>query len=194
MLAFEIAKKLSALKLEVGFLASFNLPPHIKVRMQQLDWIETLLTLASFLGLIPEDTAVDESAALHSCAYIPEDLVLDWILACAPPQRIAQLDLNKEKLRDWAHLSVSLHHLAREYEPKGKVTNMDVFYASPLLSVGVENKDVWLETHLKKWESFVEDDVVYHDCVGNHWTMLDGEHCWGLQRALKSALVKRRVF
>jgi thioesterase domain-containing protein len=193
MIAFEIAKKLSALKLKVGFLASFNLPPHIKARMQQLDWIETVLTLATFLGLIPEETAIGESAALHSRAFNPEDQVLDWVIACAPSPRLAELDLDKEKLRHWAHLSISLHSLAKEYEPKGSVKNMDVFYASPLLSVGVESKEVWLETQLKKWEGFVEGDVVYHDCVGNHWTMLDGENCWGFQKTLKDALAKRGV-
>jgi thioesterase domain-containing protein len=193
MIVFEIAKKLSALNLEVGFLASFNLPPHIKARMQELDWTETVLTLASFLGFIPEETAVQESAALHNVPSSSEDEVLDWVLACAPPQRLFELDMNKEKLRHWAHLSVGLHSLAKEYEPMGMVKNMDVFYAKPLLSVGVATKDIWLETQLKKWEGFVKEDVRYHDCVGNHWTMLDGENCWGLQKSLKDALAKRGV-
>ena len=74
-----MAKKLSALKLKVGFLALFNLPPHIKAHMQQLDWIETVLTLATFFRFTPEETTVGENAALHSCAFIPGGQVLDWV-------------------------------------------------------------------------------------------------------------------
>lgn len=193
MIAFEMAKKLESLNLKVGFLASFNFPPRIKFRMQELDWLEIVLNLAAFLRLIPEETAVAEAAALHQVPHLSEDDVLNWLMKCAPTRRLLELDMSREKLRYWAHLSVSLHGLAHEYEPSGKVHTMDVFYAKPLLSVG-RNKTVWLESHLKKWEGFVEGgEVRYHDCVGNNWTMLDGENCWGFQKALKDAMAKRGV-
>ncbi|EDN03587.1 predicted protein [Histoplasma mississippiense (nom. inval.)] len=40
MIAFEIAKLLEANGDEIMFLGSFNLPPRIKDRMRQLDWVE----------------------------------------------------------------------------------------------------------------------------------------------------------
>jgi len=189
MIAFELAKKLEALNLEVGFCASFNLPPNIKFRMQELDWIETMLTLVYFLGFIAEETAIRESQALHQ---LTEEEVLNWVMARAPKERLRELDLDSKKLSHWASLSVSLHGLAHEYEPAGKVSKFDVFYAVPLMTVG-DDKNVWLESHLEKWDKFVAGEVQYHDCKGNHNTMLDGDNAFFLQRKLKDAMAKRGV-
>jgi hypothetical protein len=46
MLAFETAKGLTVRGDHVGFVGSFNLPPHFKFRMRQLNWGECLLHLA----------------------------------------------------------------------------------------------------------------------------------------------------
>ena len=55
MLAVEIAKVLEHNGSEVHFVGCFNLPPHIKFRMQQLDWTDCLLHLSCFLDLISSD-------------------------------------------------------------------------------------------------------------------------------------------
>lgn len=54
MIAFEFAKRLEREDGEpsVQFLGIFNLPPHVKHRMSQLDWGLCLLNLCSFLGLM----------------------------------------------------------------------------------------------------------------------------------------------
>ena len=46
MLAFEVSKVLESHGDEVRFPGAFNLPPHLKSRMRQLDWTECLLNLA----------------------------------------------------------------------------------------------------------------------------------------------------
>jgi thioesterase domain-containing protein len=57
MIAFEITKLLRQNKDEVKFLGIFNLPPHIKVRMRQLDWTNCLLHLSYFLDFFSEEYA-----------------------------------------------------------------------------------------------------------------------------------------
>ena len=49
MLAFKTTKVLEGYSDEVRFLGSFNLPPHIKTRMKQLDWTEVVLNLSYVL-------------------------------------------------------------------------------------------------------------------------------------------------
>ena len=68
MLAFEIAKALkSKSNDEIKYLTSFNLPPHIKYRMRQLDWVKCLLNLSYFLKLVEPDyaMAMPPSPELH---------------------------------------------------------------------------------------------------------------------------------
>ncbi len=55
--AFEIAKRLEALGERVGFVGSLNLPPHIKYRMDELDFVETATNLALFLDLVDRPRA-----------------------------------------------------------------------------------------------------------------------------------------
>ncbi|RAL07812.1 thioesterase domain-containing protein [Aspergillus homomorphus CBS 101889] len=59
MLAFETSKLLEQTGDTVGFLGSFNLPPHIRSRMRQLDFRQCLLHLAYFLDLISEVRATE---------------------------------------------------------------------------------------------------------------------------------------
>jgi acyl-CoA synthetase (AMP-forming)/AMP-acid ligase II len=57
MLAFEVAKVLEHGGDDVRFVGAFNLPPHIKLRMRQLDWTKCLLHLS---GAIPDGGEVGE--------------------------------------------------------------------------------------------------------------------------------------
>lgn len=54
MLGFEISRCLEAWGERVNFLGSFNLPPHIKTRVKQLDWIEVAFKLGCFVDLYSE--------------------------------------------------------------------------------------------------------------------------------------------
>ncbi len=88
MLAFETAKILEGNGDDVRFLASLNLPPHIKYRMRQLDWTEVLLNLAYFLDLIKDTYAQAVSPAMHMLA---QDQVLTHVLQVAPLHRLEEL-------------------------------------------------------------------------------------------------------
>ncbi|KAI7400587.1 hypothetical protein KC336_g14824 [Hortaea werneckii] len=168
MLAFEISKKLEANGEKVGFMGCFNLPPHIKFRMRQLDFVEVLLNLSYFLDLISEDYAHDISPAMHN---LTNDHVLDFIISKASPTRMTEMALTKVKLYRWAELAFAMQRIAQDYDPSGSIDNMDVFYAIPLSAVAKSKRD-WMENHLSKWQHFVRRDVRYTEVDGTHYTMV----------------------
>lgn len=104
-------------------------------------------------------------------------------LACSP--RWEELDLDREKLMRWVNLSVNLYGLARNYELAGKVKGMDVLYALPLLSM-CNDKEVWLRTHLMKWDRFVDGEVEYREYKGFIIPrMMNADNCFRLQQRMK---------
>lgn len=52
--AFELIKMLPNNNDQVKFLGAFDQPPHIKLRMRQGDWTDTVLTLARLFDLVSE--------------------------------------------------------------------------------------------------------------------------------------------
>lgn len=98
------------------------------------------------------------------------------------------------KLERWADISAGLQGLAHHYDPSGSLRSIDAFYARPLLAVG-SDKERWLRDHLRPWESFARDgDVRFHDSPGAHYTMLDADHVFEMQRVLRAALKARGVY
>jgi len=189
MIAFEISKQLEASGEEVKFLGSFNLPPHIKARMQQLDTIETMLNLSYFLGLSSEEWVKENSSAMHQLTY---DAALDHVLSLAPPERLEELSLDKGKLQNWSSLASAMQYAAREYDPSGSVAGIDVFHAIPLASLG-QTKQEWLHKQLYRWADFSRSEPRYHDVDGAHYTMLSPEHVHTFQKTLKKAMTSRGV-
>jgi thioesterase domain-containing protein len=189
MLAFETAKLLEQdhTTPQVQFLASFNLPPHIAFRMQQLDWVECALHLAYFLGLLPERRAADMSAELRT---LPRATVLGHLLAAAAPGRMEELSLTPSRFAHWADLAHAMQSMARAYEPCGRVPALDVFYCEPLAAVA-RDKRQWLDEHLQAWADFCLEQPRYHDVRGRHYTMIDQTHVIGFQRVLRDALRDR---
>lgn len=187
MIAFEVSKKLEALGDEVRFMGSFNLPPHIKQRMQQLDWIEVVLNLSYFLDLITEEYAHEISAEMHTRS---DDAVLDHILSLAPPARLAELSMTKQKLKTWASLAEAMQAAARTYDPSGSVATMDIFFAIPLSAVA-KNKQDWVTNYLSKWKDFTRSEPRFHEVDGAHYTMMGPEHILSFQKKLKGVLEQR---
>lgn len=187
MLAFEIAKVLQANGDEVRFLGSFNLPPHIKSRMEQLNWTQCLLHLSYFLGLITDQHAesVGEKLQMQS-----KQEVLSYITVRADPARWAELSLTVDGLANWANLAFGLQKMATLYEPSGLVKSIDVFYAIPLRALSL-TKEEWRDIHLSRWADFVESEPRFHDVGGEHYTMIGPDHVHGFQKKLKTALADR---
>jgi acyl-CoA synthetase (AMP-forming)/AMP-acid ligase II/thioesterase domain-containing protein len=187
MLAFETSKLLEGGGDEVKFLGSFNLPPHIKFRMRQLDWIEVLLNLSYFLDLISDDYAHEISPEMHK---LTQSEVLDFIISKSRPERMTEMALTKEKLEGWASLSHMMHVIAHDYDPSGSVKCMDIFYAIPLQAVS-KSKEEWKKNHLSKWHDFVREDVRWTEVDGEHYTMMGPEYVVPFQKKLRHALAER---
>lgn len=189
MLAFETAKVLEANGNEVRFLGSFNLPPHIRDRMSQLIWSECLLHLSYFLDIITETTASELSTPLRS---LNREEALAIVVEIANSARMAALSLTSEALYNWANIAFALQRIAKEYEPKGNVASMDVFYAIPLAAVAQSKKD-WVEGPLSKWQDFVKEAPRYHEVDGAHYTMMSPENVQSFAKKLKSVLEARSL-
>ena len=187
MLAFEISKRLEAQGEQVNFLGSFNLPPHIKMRMNQLDWIEVALNLGCFLDLYSEDYQAEISQEMHTKQ--PQE-VLSFVMEKAPPTRLAELSLTRSKMERWISLAHSMQNAARDYDPSGSVANIDVFYCTPLASVSTDRQH-WLKEHLSKWKDFSRGEPRFHEVDGAHYTMLDSENVHSFQKKLKAVLLER---
>ncbi|USW53621.1 Putative AMP-dependent synthetase/ligase, thioesterase, phosphopantetheine binding ACP [Septoria linicola] len=188
MIAFETAKKLNndGNGDQVQFLASFNLPPHIKFRMRQLDWRACALHLGHFLGLL-HDPDLDDDPQLSSNSS--HESIVSTIFTAAPQKRVAELSLTTEDFLHWANLAHSMQFMARDYEPQGNVPSMDVFYCQPL-AVVAQTKQQWLDGHLSRWHE-VASDVRFHEVGGEHYTMIDIEHVKSFMGTFCAALAAR---
>lgn len=189
MLVFEVVKRLEENGDEVKFFGSFNLPPHIKERMRQLDFTEVVSHLAYFLGLMTEEHSVKIGPLLHS--YTRQQ-VLDYLIEIAPPQRLIDLGMDQTKLEKWASVASALQNLAVDYEPTGCCASIDVFVAIPLPNVAKDKQD-WIDNKLSKWKDFTWSEPKFHDVDGAHYTMMDGEHVDSFQKILKAALAARDI-
>ncbi|ROT39596.1 acetyl-CoA synthetase-like protein [Sodiomyces alkalinus F11] len=188
MLAFEVAKRLEKENgATIQFLGSFNLPPHIKPRMRQLNWNMCLLHLAYFLGLVSEayaDSIEDGFRAL------PREEAMPAVLGIADKQRLLGLGLDRDALAGWATLAFGLQSMAVDYEPSGLVESMDVFHATPL-KVAARSREDWIHNHLSKWRDFCRTDVRFHAVGGAHYTMIGPDHVGCFAATLKEALRSR---
>ncbi|MCJ1331775.1 hypothetical protein MMC10_008467 [Thelotrema lepadinum] len=190
MLAFEISKRLelsSDSSNEVAFLGSFNLPPHIKWRMRQLDWTACLLHLCYFLDLIPESRSQELIPQLRCEA---NDAALAYVLGIVDTARMQELSMTSTELGNWASLAYAMQAMAVDYDPSGSVNSMDVFYAHPLRTAA-RCKEEWLEQHLSKWAEFCRTEPHFHDVEGAHYTMLSAEYVESFAGKLKQVLKAR---
>ncbi|KAL8836162.1 MAG: hypothetical protein Q9170_003015 [Blastenia crenularia] len=187
MLAFEISKVLEAEDETVQFLASFNLPPHIKERMRMLDWTAGLLHIAHFCQIITEQRSEDLVKQLRS---LPQKEQIARLLAESDQQRCAELALTHQSLGTWINVAWSLQQVGWEYDPSGSVASMDVFYCQPL-KVVARTREEYRQTKLNHWSDFVRDTVEFHEVDGEHYTMVGPGHVPKFQQSLKRAMAAR---
>ncbi|RCI13902.1 hypothetical protein L249_8273 [Ophiocordyceps polyrhachis-furcata BCC 54312] len=189
MLAFEMAKILEGEGDRVKFLGSFNLPPHIKTRMRQLNWNMCLLHLTYFVGLISEEYNSNDDDNLLA---LDRGEALKRVMSEADMDRMRELGLDEQGLARWADVAFGLQSMAVDYEPGGTVEALDVFHAMPL-KVAARSREEWLAVHLSRWRDFCRSDVRFHRVGGEHYTMLGPEHVVGFAATLKAALRDRGV-
>ena len=179
--AFEIAKALESHGERVEFVGNFNLPPHIKHRMNEIDFAEAAINLAFFLALINKRQSLELPARLRG---LPRKRQPEYLLQIAPKERINELDLTLEKFTAWAELAHALTGLGRTYQPSGTVRSMSVFYAMPLRGT----KENWLDKELRRWDDFTDQPNRYIDVPGAHYTLMDSQHVATFQKILRQEL------
>lgn len=180
--AFEIAKVLESQGERVAFTGSFNLPPHIKYRMDELDTVEGAVNLAFFLSLIDKKQADELPEQLR--AALPVQDPCAYLIQIAPRERLVELDLDLPKFAAWAGLAQSLLTLGRSYVPSGTVESMTVFYAHPLRGT----KQDWLNKEIKRWDDFTRSPNRYIDVAGEHYTLMGPKHVGSFQAVLRAEL------
>ncbi|KAI1370092.1 hypothetical protein F4677DRAFT_439359 [Hypoxylon crocopeplum] len=189
MIAFEITKKLEAgAGNRVQFLGSLNLPPHIKMRMRQLNWNICLLHLTYFLGLTTETQADHMERIEFRNMSRPE--ALSEVLGITNKARMDELGLTEQALTRWAEVAYGLQSMAVEYEPEGIVDVIDVFHAIPL-KIAAATRDEWLRVHLSKWGDFCRTKPRFHEVSGTHYTMIGPEYVESFSVVLQAALRER---
>lgn len=179
--AFEIGKKLEAEGERVDFIGVFNLPPHIKYRMDELDPIEGAVNLAFFLSLIDKQQSEQLGDWLRAR---PEIDPFAWLIDQAPPERLAELDIDLPKFTAWAGLAQSLLTMGKSYHPSGQVDALTVFYAIPLRGT----KQDWLNNELRRWDEHSRSPNRYIDVAGEHYTLMGPKHVATFQATLRAEL------
>lgn len=188
---YNAAKRLEALGETVQFCGVMNLPPYVKHHMQHMDWCDLFLTLLSFMGFITEKQAFEWNEAYGS---LSKEEVVSKVMPHVDHKRLADLDLDADKLDWWAGVADSVQSLARVYDPSGSVENLDVFYAIPIYRVSpIGDKGPWFKNEISRWHEFSRTPVRFHDCPGTHHTMIDPENVFNFQKLLKAALKERGV-
>ncbi|KAH7310103.1 luciferin 4-monooxygenase [Rhexocercosporidium sp. MPI-PUGE-AT-0058] len=188
ILTFEITKILEASGEEVKFLGTIDQPPHFKERARTYDWYECAMTVAFFLGLMGEGYAYENLPAMRK---LSQEEVLDHIFELAPPGRLAELCMTREKLDNWAELAWKLKVIARDYDPEGMVNRMDVFYTGPLVGlVKANTTEEWRRDFIGMWDEFV-GDVRYYEVKGTHRTLISPPYLVGFWQVFSRVLNER---
>jgi len=200
VVAFETAKRLEHRGHDVDFLAMLNIPPHIKTRMDYLDWGKSLVNLCWFLDLVKED---DKDGFLELMETITKDP--DWTTPedCrdqavklivddrrANKTRLSELHLTSDKLRKWVDVAQANVQCGRGYQPTGTVAVLDVFFAIPVM----DTMEDW-KRKLADWKPFSRNDgnrqCSYTQVPGRHYTLMDDDHVEGFAVYFKYQLALR---
>ncbi|KAK1659097.1 Alpha/Beta hydrolase protein [Colletotrichum godetiae] len=173
MIAFESCKRLEAAGNVAIYCGRWNLPPHIKHRMRQLGWVEYLANLFHFTGLMGQGPAMQQICILRQ--FSKQEAVAH-LRALSDSALRVELGLSEDEYVRWASAS-SRQCLAQDYEPRGRVRSIDVFFADPLKKVALTRE--------------FADDVQFHDVPGEYYSMLDEINVSRFARKLKDLLETR---
>lgn len=178
--AFQIARVLESQGEQVAFVASIDGSPVIGNPVARLDPIDSAVILAFFLALIDKQQMQQLPAQLRASGQDP----CEYLLGIAPPERLAELDIDLARFRTWSALSHAIVSIGEAHVPSGTVEALTVFYAHPLWGT----KSDWLRQQLKPWDRFARSSTRYVEVPGEHHSLFEARHVAGLHAALRSEL------
>jgi acyl-CoA synthetase (AMP-forming)/AMP-acid ligase II/thioesterase domain-containing protein/acyl carrier protein len=178
--AFEVAKLLEMQGERVAFVGSIDGTPSIGDSREPLDFVGSTVIVSFFLSLLDKQQMIELPAQIRASGQDP----CEYILQCAPAERIAELNLTLARFKDWADLAYSLVVLGQAYVPTGNVESVVVFYAQPLHGT----KEAWLNQHLRRWDEFARTACRYVEARGEHNSLLGPYNVAGFQSLLRTEL------
>ena len=187
IIAFEIAKLLEADGEKVVFCGGLDTPPHIKVLLGRTDWAAMLMYDCYVLELTTKSHALEIEDLLRQST---REEAITQVLELATSKRRQELDLDRNRLVKWVDVTKSLIEMLGDYEPRGEVETMDVFYAK---NSGIVPQKQWEEDHLSQWNGFTRTGVRMHECDGAHEDMMTMENIFSFQSVFKAVLRERGI-
>ncbi len=185
VVAFELAKALEKAGERVAFLGLINVPPDIAAGRQSIDFAYTAVNLAFLLSLIAPEHVHELTEELRAVPDRRE--LVARLLARVQLRRLLELDLDLPRFSRWVDVAYSLVELGRQYEPRGLVESMNIYYAAPPVRYRDLPKHAWLRDRLQAWDAFSRQPVQYMELAGEHQSVL-GEHLDEFQQMLRSHL------
>jgi acyl-CoA synthetase (AMP-forming)/AMP-acid ligase II/thioesterase domain-containing protein len=179
--AFEMAQRLESQGEEVAFLGSLDGTVYIGDPRGRFDKVQSAVNLAFFLSLLSHEQLLELPTQLRATPNLDPSAA---ILGQASSERLAQLDLDLPKFKNWVALSHALVQAGEAYVPAGKVESVTVFHADPLDG----GQDEWLQKRLRQWDEFTRSPNRYLKVPGEHHTLLSPKHVTSLQAMLRSEL------
>lgn len=160
-----IGKKLEEAGDEV-YLFVLDAPPVIEHPRGKIDRVESALMLSFFLQFIDKDQLDNLGNYLRSDPKIDP---IEYLYSLAPKNRLKELGQTLDSFRKWNDLAFHLSQIGTTYKPEHSVRNVRVFYANPIWG----SKEEYLNSKLKLWNNYSNNDVKYIDIKGEHHTIFD---------------------
>jgi thioesterase domain-containing protein len=178
---FEVAKALEAQGERVAFFCSIDMPPYVT---EPITPDYCAISLAYFLALIDKEKMLQMIGRFRGS----DPDLCEQLVKHAPPQRLAQLNLNLSKFRPWAALTYSLGRIAKSYEPGGNIEQVSVFFTRPPATAGHDWLKGWVDVQIKRWDAHSRCPVRYVEVAGEHASLMDAQHVATFQAVLRSEL------
>lgn len=179
-IAVEMARVLESQGERVAFIGCLDGPPCDRV--PALDAVDIAVSLAYFLSLIDRH----QLGALPAQLRETQEDYCAYLTSVAPPDRLAELNLDLPRFRAWAALSHGLNTLGASYVHRAggpTVRSLTVFHAEPLRF----EKQEWLRM-LRHWDRFAFEPIRYLEVGGDHASMLGPKHVGTFQAVLRAEI------
>ena len=157
--------------------------------MHQIDPVTGLLNLIHFLDLFSGPDLLKIRGEIEDMATVRDQL--SHVLLRAPERRVAELNLDVDKLDRWLGVAQSMCEVGKAYDPSGRVDNLTVFIADPLKAVAKDRPE-W-RGKVGEWQRFVREGVNLVDVEGAHYTVLSPEYVRGFTKHFKQAMAAGRA-
>eukprot|EP00998_Keelungia_sp_KM082_P006918 NODE_313_length_2097_cov_542.607107_g307_i0.p1 GENE.NODE_313_length_2097_cov_542.607107_g307_i0~~NODE_313_length_2097_cov_542.607107_g307_i0.p1 ORF type:complete len:645 (-),score=212.52 NODE_313_length_2097_cov_542.607107_g307_i0:161-1972(-) len=183
VVAYEVAKRLEQRGEQVHFCGLLNIPPHIKPRMWEIQYLDGLLNLMLFVDLLNKEQTIEMNETLKD---LPQEEQLAAAVAASNKQRMDELQLTGAKLHHWTSLAASLIECGKYYDPEGSICTVTSFYAIPLRGT----KQEWVQGPLSAWNDYCRTPIDFVEVPGHHYTLMSAQHVDAFVKIFKAAMEK----